>query len=228
MISRVWDKFLGENKMAREVNWDSLIDKESRKGSSSGSKTNFLKLEGGKTYTVRPVGTPCEFFKFFAKTAKGNRSVCVEVEDVDKASDLLSKALGKDIKPQHRYAINIIDMDDSNKVKILENGAKIFRAFGVWSKSTKKLIGGKDAWIWTIHATGDGLERDYNAFPVNAAPLDPKEVERVKAEHYNLSEIYKGVPLDQVVAKITGDKVPEDPETSNNLPKGAVASEINF
>lgn len=199
--------------MASIVDWNTLGGEEN-KGKGSGGKTKFLRFESGKMYTVRPVGRAFEFFKFFIKAT--NRSVVVETEDVDAAAALLSEEFGQEFKPQHRYAINIIDRED-NAIKIMEGGQQIFKQFALWAKGNQTHPGGMGGGDWLIQVDGDGLNRKYNAQCIRPAPLSDEEEDRVKnsGEVYDLETFYAGIPLNQVVARAKGESTnTQEPENA--------------
>jgi hypothetical protein len=205
--------------MANIVDWNSLGGEEQ----GGGNRGKYLRFESGKMYTVRPVGRAFEFFKFFVKPT--NKSVVVETEDVDAAAALLSEEFGMECKPQHRYAVNVIDRED-NKIKIMEGGQMIFKQFALWAKGNNTHPGGMGGGDWLIQVTGDGLARKYNAQCIRPAPLSEEEVERVKnsGEVYDLESLYTGVPLSKVVARGKGESITDEPaNAAQDLPKAAPA-----
>jgi hypothetical protein len=211
--------------MANIVDWNSLGgDEQQGGGGSRGDK--YLRFESGKMYTVRPVGRAFEFFKFFVKPT--NKSVVVETEDVDAAAALLSEEFGMEFKPQHRYAINVIDRED-NKIKIMEGGQMIFKQFALWAKGNNTHPGGMGGGDWLIQVTGDGLARKYNAQCIRPAPLSAEEVERVKnsGEVYDLETLYAGIALEKVVARAKGENInTEEPaNAAQDLPQAPAQSQ---
>lgn len=202
--------------MASIVDWNTLGGDEGQ-GGSRGSK--YLRFEAGKMYTVRPVGRAFEFFKFFVKPT--NKSVVVETEDVDSAAALLTEEFGMEFKPQHRYAINIIDRED-NKIKIMEGGQMIFKQFALWAKGNNTHPGGMGGGDWLIQATGEGLNRKYNAQCIRPAPLSDEEMHRVRdsGEVYDLETLYAGLPLNKVVARAKGENINAEPvNAAQDLPQ---------
>lgn len=169
--------------------------KVSADGKSSG-KNKFLKFESGKTYNVRPIGGGEEFYKFFVN----KRSICVDLEHKDAASKKLSAHFGTEIKPQLKFAMNIIDRQD-NQVKVMEFGLSIYKVISQWAMAAKQHPGGKNGQDWMITVTGDGQNRRYGAIPIKASPLTDEEKARFEGGKgvFNLKEIYKAVPVDDVV-----------------------------
>lgn len=204
--------------MASIVDWNSLGGEESKGKGSGGGKTKFLRFESGKMYTVRPVGRAFEFFKFFVKPT--NRSVVVETEDVDAAAALLSEEFGQEFKPQHRYAINVIDRED-NVIKIMEGGQQIFKQFALWAKGNQTHPGGMGGGDWLVQVDGDGLNRKYNAQCIRPAPLSDEEMNRVKnsGEVYDLESFYAGTALTDVIARAKGEQSKEPENATQDVPK---------
>lgn len=201
--------------MASVVDWNTLGGEQKGSGGGGRGRAKFMKFESGKMYTVRPVGKAWEFFKFFVKPT--NRSIVVAAENVDAAAAMLSEEFGQEIKPQHRYVMNVLDRED-NSIKILEGGQQIFNQFSLWAKGNKAHPGGMSGGDWLIQVQGDGLNRKYNAQCIRPSPLSEEEMKRVKegGEVHDLESMYSSVPLEDVIAKARGDA---DPGHSNDIPK---------
>ncbi len=189
--------------MASEVDWNSLggTDQQQR------GRINYIRFESGKMYSIRPVGKAVEFYKFFVQSDVGRRSLCVDIEQVEKAAEMLSEKQGKEIKPQHRYAMNVIDREDST-IKILEGGPMIFKFFANWAKGNNTHPGGMEGGNWQIQVQGDGLARKYVTGYLGPAPFSEDELNRIKkkGELYSLSEIYKGIELDNLIERAFGER----------------------
>jgi hypothetical protein len=200
--------------MATEIDWSSLGG-QMGSGSSGGSdQKKFLRFESGKTHVFRPVGGAVEFYKFFVTTDKGKRSINVNPGNEAKAAEMLSKYFGKEIVPQHRFAINVIDRQDG-QIKILEGGLSIFKFFAQWCKLNGQAPGGQSGGDWSVNVEGENLQRRYTTGFLRSAPLSAEEVKKIKDMKglYSLSEVYKETPLDQVISKATGEV---QQESSNN------------
>lgn len=210
--------------MAETVDWGSLISKEEA-NSPKRTQRNYMKFENGKTHTVRPVGNAVCISKFYVATDKGKRFVFVEPKDAEAAAALISKHFGREIKAQTRYAINVFDREDNNQVKIMEGGFSIFRHFAKWSQVNKDnegrpiSVGGTHSGDWMIEVRGDGLQRKYVTGYMRPAPFTPQEVKAIKEDKklYQLQEIYKGTPLNEVVSRLTGEPLPETDDSAANI-----------
>jgi len=103
------------------VTWDK-VERPDR-SFTSGGKSNrgkFLKLEDGKSYTIRPVHLPVEFYKFFHRHNGQVRSAVCDKQTADSVH-----ARYPEVQASLKYAINVIDRADG-KLKILEGPPTIF------------------------------------------------------------------------------------------------------
>ena len=169
---------LEETKM-REVDFTNF-DPNSRKNKGNG--ITFLRFESGKTYKVRPFGSCVEFYKLFI--AKGKPSIIVDPGDKDEAAKILSEATGKEIRPNYRNAMFVIDRED-DKIKILEGGFQIFEAFGNWSTMSGIKPGAGQAGDWAITVTGDGVgganPRKYSPVYMGPSIFSSEEKKKISA-----------------------------------------------
>jgi len=204
--------------MATEVDWNSVGGKSS--GSGKG-KTRFIRFEDGKTVEVRPIGKAVEFYKFFIQETQ--RSVVVDLDDGTKAAEILTEHTGKEFKPSHRYAMNVIDREDQ-VVKVLDGGRSIFKYFGSWAKRTKSHPGGQNGGNWTIEATGKGLNREYTTTFLGPAPISDEERAAIKAngDLYTLEDVFKATPLNQLIDRAFGTASTNGPAPATT-PQQAVA-----
>jgi len=205
--------------MPSEVDWNSVGGKDGKGGGRP--KTRFIKFVDGETIEVRPVGKTVEFYKFFISETQ--RSVVVELEDGTKAAEILTQHAGKEVKPTHRFAMNVIDQADG-QVKVLEGGRSIFKYFAAWAKRNKSHPGGQNGWTWTIEASGKGLNREYTTQPVGPAPISEQQRAQIKAagDLYNLDEVFQATPLDKLVARAYNIQSNDEPAPSSD-PQTAIA-----
>ena len=206
--------------MATEVDWNNVGGKS---GGGSGGKTRFIRFEDGKTVEVRPVGKAVEFYKFFVQETQ--RSVVVDLNDGTKAAEMLTEHTGKEFKPSHRYAMNVIDREDG-LVKVLDGGRSIYKYFGAWAKRTKSHPGGQNGGNWTIEAEGKGLKREYTTTFLGPAPISDEERASIKAngDLYTLEDVFKATPLDQLIDRAFGTAATQEPAPATT-PQQAVADE---
>ncbi len=190
--------------MATEVDWNS---NSFNAGGGGKGKTNYIKFEAGKTVKVRPVGKAVTFVKFFVN----GRGIVVDVNDKEKAQEILSQEAGQDVTGSLRYAINVIDRSDE-KIKVLEGGNSIFKAFANWARAANTHPGGQGGGNWSISATGSGQNRRYEATFITNVPFTADEVKRITVkdgedkEVYTLKDLYKAIPLNELVQKAFGER----------------------
>lgn len=187
------------------IDWASLSTPTPKSG---GKKTDFVKFEDGNTYTVRPVGKGVQFCKIFVRTPNGNRSICVDIEHKDEAAKIISAKTGNEVKPQERYAINVIDRSD-NSIRVMEGGSQIFKPLAIWAKGNNTAPGGNAGGDWLITVEGKGGAnniRRYSASFLRPVPLSADELVRVKdkKELFDLEKIFKSVPIQDVIKVLFG------------------------
>ncbi len=189
--------------MAQKVDWESM----GGQGDKTNGKTAFIRFKAGEDYNLRLVGHAVEFYKFYIDTGVKPTSVIVDPGKHEEASKILSEHAGKEIPPQHRYAVNVLDRLDG-QIKILEGGWSIFKMFANWSKINGSHPGGKGGAEWNISAKGNGLNREYTTMPGQCTPFTAEEIDRiqVKKELYSLNDIFKSCALEDLIGKAFGEE----------------------
>lgn len=203
--------------MASEVDWKDFGGSTGGKGGNRGAKGRFVHFDSGTTKTLRPIGKAVKFYKFFVRGPAGPRSVVVNPEFRNEAAQILSAHFGQEIKPSLRYAINVIDREDK-QIKILEAGERVFEVFGAWSQSNNDAPpGGKQGMDWRISAKGDGLNRQYTVLPITPSRLSQEEIAKLEeiAQTYSLKTLFAGVPMDELISRVTGDRQSSGPDDEN-------------
>jgi len=99
----------------------------------------------------------------------------------------------------------VIDRSDGD-VKILEGGRSIFKAFASWAKETDSHPGGQGGGDWAIEATGEGKMRRYQPNHLKSTKITEEEKAKVKStiEERSLEEVFKAVPLDNLINRVFG------------------------
>lgn len=197
--------------MAERVGWSSVT-----KNSGSGEKSDYLRLESGRTYRIRPLFDPVEFFKYFHKkdgrlrtAICGNPATC---KVRDKHPELK--------KPSKRYAAYVIDRADE-KIKILEAPQAVFRPIGSSFEATGKNPGsGKDGSDWQVKVVGKGINTTYEVAFIDNTPLSSEERAAVKkaldGDTEKLEKLYKVDSPEDIEEKLFGDwKKKEDTESQS-------------
>ena len=198
--------------MSKYVQWDSVPT------SGSGEKSDFLKLESGQTYKIRPIFDPIRFYKYFHKNESDGRlrtAIC-EKPDVCPVRDRHPELK----KPSTRYAAYVIDRADG-KVKVLEAPQSVFRPIGSSFEATGKNPGsGKDGSDWQIKVVGKGLKTTYEVAFAGSTPLTVEERASVKealeGDPKKLEKIYKTDTPDEIEEKLFGDGSKKDSESTHS------------
>ena len=197
--------------MADYVGWDSVP-----KSGSSGEKSEYLKLESGRTYRIRPVFDPVIFFKYFHTHAGRLRTaICADPKTCsvrDRHPELKA--------PSMRFAAYVIDRADG-KVKILEAPQTVFRPIGASFTATGKNPGsGADGSDWQITVIGKGINTKYEVTYAGPSPITKEERNMIKeamdADLEKLKKLYKNNTPEEIEEKLFGDwkKSESDSKTS--------------
>lgn len=187
--------------MAETCGWDSIPSSNS----SNGEKSDFLRLESGKSYKIRPLFKPVKFWKYFHKhEGKLRTAICANPSTCpvrDNHPDLK--------KPSLRLAAWVIDRADG-KLKILEAPQSVFRPIGTNSTMTGKNPGGaKDGSDWYIKVNGKGLATTYDVGFISVTPLTVEERSMIKealdGDAEKLQKMYKVDTPEEIEEKLFGE-----------------------
>jgi hypothetical protein len=185
--------------MADSCSWDSIPS------SGGGEMSDFLRLQSGNSYKIRPVFEPVKFFKYFHKNAgKLKTAICGKPDACKVRMDHPELK-----KPSLRFAAYVIDRAD-NKVKILEAPQSVFRPIGARLGLTgQNPGGGKDGSDWQITVTGTGLNTTYAVDYIQQTPLNQEERDLIKealdGDKEKLKKLYKVDSAEQIEEKLFGD-----------------------
>lgn len=163
--------------MAEQVSWDSIPKDSGGNSGNGGDFADFLRLESGKVYKIRPVFSPVKFYKYFTKTPdnKIRTAICA-----DPSSCSIRDVHPELKKPALRYAAYVIDRADG-KVKILEAPQSVFLPIGNNFEITgKNPGGGADGSDWYIKVSGKGLTTKYDVGFIKQSPLTSEEKDAIK------------------------------------------------
>jgi hypothetical protein len=205
--------------MADYVQWDS-VPKDS---GNTGEKSDFLRLEGGRTYKIRPIFNPIKFFKYFHKNNGRLRTAICSKPEVCPVRDRHPELK----KPSLRYVAYVIDRED-NKVKILEAPQSVFRPIGSSLEATGKNPGSsKDGSDWQIKVVGKGLNTTYEVAWAGATPLSEAEKEMIKealdGDTKKLKKIYKTDTSEEIEEKLFGEDKPKESSSEDSFTAPAAA-----
>ena len=190
--------------MAEQCSWGSIPS------SGSGEMSDFLRLQSGNSYKIRPVFEPVSFFKFFHKNNGKLRTAIVDKNQITVVCDAHNELK----KPSLRFAAYVIDRADG-KVKILEAPQTVFRPIGASLEMTgKNPGGGKDGSDWYIKVSGTGLTTKYDVGMIGPTPLTGEERATIKEalkgddgefDKDKLKKLYKVDTPAEIEAKLFGE-----------------------
>ena len=210
--------------MADYVQWDSVP-----KSGGSGEKSDYLKLESGGSYRIRPIFDPVRFYKYFHKNdGRLRTAICA-----DPNTCAVRDAHPELQKPSMRFAAYVIDRADS-KVKILEAPQTVFRPIGSSFEATGKNPGSsKDGSDWLVKVTGKGLNTKYEVSFAGHTPLSGEEKALIKeamdGDLKKLKKIYKNNTTEEIEEKLFGDwkkKGDTFSETESTPTQAALAPDV--
>lgn len=196
------------------VEWNDVT-----KGNEAGSsdRLDYLRLESGHTFRIRPVFRPIKFYKYFYKNSGRLRTAVCEDPDVcpvrDKFPDLP--------KAGQRYACYVLDRADG-KLKIIEAPQTVFRPMGNHAGATgKNPGGGKEGSDWLIKVSGSGLKTKYDVTFLDITPLTSKEVEYIKesvgGDQESLKKIYAVDTPEKIEQKLFGESSASEEKNDNEV-----------
>jgi len=156
--------------MSKFFDWEAEGDGSSNKGGQ------FLKLEAGKKYRVRPVGKPIKYLQHWEPVRCRSPYMNDKGEIIDPLM-LLNK------EPKKRYAYWIMDRDDESRLKIMDFSSSILDAFKEWKEMWNEEPGGHKGGDWQIKvipgAGGDRRKNKYIATFIEKSPFTDEEKQRI-------------------------------------------------
>jgi hypothetical protein len=188
------DKEIVEDKnKAEEFGWDTNFDNPPKGKGNNEKKTEWMDFKKPGSYTVRLVGKGVEFLKYgFKPFGKGARIIThASYKDED-------PAWLAGFYPQRTFAIHVIDRADG-KLKVMEKGKTLFKAFAEYMKVNEINPAGKNGPDWVIKVEGMGLERTYTATAkAKPSPFTEEEIAMIKESLSPLTKIYKATSLEKI------------------------------
>ena len=198
---------MSENELGAEKgDWakDFPSDEEKAASRNDRKKTEWMKFPKPGQYRVRLVGP----FVRFLRHNKPFEKARVITHLSYKEQDPVWKA---GFYPRETYAIHVIDRADG-KLKILEKGNSIFKAFAAYKKINDINPAGQEAPDFNIEVSWPGddkFQAKYTVTPLaKIQALTDTEIALWKAEKAPLNEIYKSTPLEKIVE--LWDALPDD------------------
>jgi len=205
--------------MGQIIEWGEVESGSKSGGGKGGSGSNdkFLKLSPGNTYTIRPVGNPCSFYAYWTASPDNpkqfNRAITA-----DPANCIIRQKYN--IEPKARYAVNVIDRADG-KLKVMEAPQSVFDVIKTWANASKQDPGAKNGADFEIKVivppSGDRKRTEYKTTPIIQTPFTDEEKAMIKEKGlFDLEEIYKAVPQNEIESKLYGSsKAPATVASTN-------------
>lgn len=193
---------------AAKGDWDSSFPtNEERAAQRNEKRTEWMKFPKPGTYQVRLVGPFVEFHRH-NKPFDGERVITnIKYKEQDPAWQA-------GFYPRQTFAIHIIDRADG-KLKILEKGNSVFRAFSTYKKVNDINPAGKEAPDFSINVEWPDGNKFQAKYTVTALAkikgLSDEEVALWQSGKAPLNEIYKSTPLAKI--QELWDALPEEKKT---------------
>lgn len=185
---------------AAPVDWDRDFptdeEKAARRQQNQRPKVEWMKFPKPGAYNVRLIGPAVKFLRY--KAPFGQARVITHPSYKDK-----DPAWKAGFFPRDTYAIHVIDRADPGKLKILEKGNSIFKAFQAFRKREDINPAGADAPDFEISVewpNGNKLQAKYTVQPkMKMSPLTAEERALWDSSKVKLDDLYKSTPLEKIV-----------------------------
>lgn len=202
--------------MSEVVDWG---QSSSNKGGGKGE--TFLRLKPGTDYTVRLVGKPIRFNRYYVEGKGGEKGRSA----ITNGGDECVIRNTYNIDPSERYAINVIDRESGN-LMVLEMPVTLYKDVSNWASARKKDPGKNEGVDFMIKVTrqkaSDPRTTRYDLIPLDPAPFTEEEKELIgeKGKNlHNLIEIFRATPQDEIEEKL-GLKAPAASRQTVSAPAG--------
>ncbi len=170
------------------------------------AKANFLKLKPRKEpYIVRLFHKPKLVLRYYNRATNGS-AICGNERTCPIIAKGLADSEGKPMKPKRRFAINVIDREDG-QVKVMEAAEMVFKEFKKFYENNTIDPGGNDGPDFVIKVTGEGINTKYDTgFKMGSKPFTAEEKALLKANKYDLDELFKATPADKIEDQLFREK----------------------
>lgn len=157
--------------MAQFVDFDESNTKKQGSGKGKGG-TDFLKLEAGKKYKIRLIGSPYRYFQHW-------EPVSCRSPEKDAAGNIIDPLMLKGFQPRERYSIWVLDREDQNKLKLMDFPPTLYESFVEWKLAFNKEPGGSDGPDWSIKIEippgGTKRQQRYKAIALDRVAVTEEE-----------------------------------------------------
>jgi len=204
--------------MAKFVGWTDSTPSGDYGGGGGGQ---FLKLQGGNTYTIRLVGKPIRYMQHWEPV------ICRSPGVDEKTKQVIDPLMVQGYQPKPRYAIWVFHREDGNKFKVMDYPGILMDKFKEWAVTNNVDPGREQGPDWVVKLEvpgGDKRRTRYHATAkMNSTPFTAEEMEILKAEkfHDKLVDFRKPNTPDEIramLAKRGGDVAAARAEEQVSVP----------
>jgi len=180
--------------MAKFVGWS----EGGSGGGDGGGGGQFLKLQGGNTYTVRLVGKPVRYMQHWEPV------ICRSPGVDEKTKQVIDPLMVQGYQPKARFAIWVFHREDGNKFKVMDYPGVLHDQFKDWASTNNSDPGREQGTDWVIKLEvpgGDKRRTKYKATAKQAiAPFTEEEMKILKESkfHDKLLELRKPHTPDEI------------------------------
>lgn len=156
-----------------------------------------LRLLDGTTYTLRFIGNPLSYFKYFVN---GRGAICA-----DPATCPIRATYR--IEPTLRYAINVLHRDEPDpkrRLKILDVPKSVLEPVSAWARVHGIDPGENDGCDFRITAKGVGAQKRYVVTALDPSPFSVDEKAYIQVNIYDLMKLYRATPESEIEERLFG------------------------
>jgi len=209
--------------MAKFVGWTDSTSGD--RGDGGGGQ--FLKLQGGNSYTIRLAGKPIRYMQHWEPV------ICRSPGVDEKTKQVIDPLMVQGYQPKPRYAIWVFHREDQNKFKVMDFPGVLMDKFKEWAVTNSIDPGREQGPEWVVKLDvpgGDKRRTKYSATAkMNSAPFTDEEMKTLKESkfHDKLVELRKPNTPDEIramMAKRGGDVVAAKAEEQASAPASSPAA----
>ena len=158
------------------VDWKAKDGGRKEFGGSGGAGSDFMKLEINKTYKLRMIGKPYEYFQHWEPVICRSPGI--------QGGQVLDPLMLEQKNPAARYACWFLNRED-NSLKIVDFPGSLLDSFLDWAKAFNAEPGGRNGCDWQVKREGnanDPRKSKYKAMPLDRAPFTEEELAMINAK----------------------------------------------
>jgi len=196
------------------VGWDT----KSKDGNGNGN-VEYLYLNGGKSYTIRPLKSPIEYAQYFYKhpNEKKMRFAFIPLSNIEKCPVKAKYPTELPKNAQKRYSVLVIDRNDPDKIKVMPFPWTVYDQMCSLAQHQGVEPGEKNGCDFTIKVTGSGqFDTRYQVMfdACNDLTSDELKLYQKYKDSVDLQKIYKPGTPEEVEKRLFGKFDFKSSETS--------------